>query len=145
VHGSADFGRVLVNPGGLDRGGASSRVFFAAIGTYFDHLAEGHVWARRLFPAYYALLVPRRHAREHVGRITRAVGETAPRLRDAWRSFARPRQDARRLAASVHAPVLVVWGRKDRILRTIEGGFGLPCLNHACDDTTRAIDDLFSR
>jgi phosphatidylinositol-3-phosphatase len=30
-------------------------------------------------------------------------------------------------------------------LKTIEGGFGLPCLNHACDDNTKGMSDLFSR
>jgi len=29
------------------------------------------------------------------------------------------------------------------LLRTIEGGFDLPCLNHACDATTNTISDLF--
>jgi phosphatidylinositol-3-phosphatase len=29
------------------------------------------------------------------------------------------------------------------LLRTIEGGFGIPCLNHACDTTTNTISDLF--
>jgi hypothetical protein len=29
------------------------------------------------------------------------------------------------------------------LLRTIEGGFGLPCLNHACDANVKAITDLF--
>jgi phosphatidylinositol-3-phosphatase len=31
------------------------------------------------------------------------------------------------------------------LLRSIEAGFGLPCLNHACDETTHSIDDLFAR
>ena len=30
------------------------------------------------------------------------------------------------------------------LLRSIEGGFGLPCLNHACDASTAAITDLFA-
>lgn len=30
------------------------------------------------------------------------------------------------------------------LLRSIEGGFGLPCLNHACDAGTAAITDLFA-
>lgn len=30
------------------------------------------------------------------------------------------------------------------LLRTIEGGFGLPCLNHACDSTTATMTDLFA-
>jgi hypothetical protein len=29
------------------------------------------------------------------------------------------------------------------LLRSIEGGFGLPCLNHACDAGTKAMTDLF--
>jgi hypothetical protein len=29
------------------------------------------------------------------------------------------------------------------LLRTLEGGFGLPCLNHACDSTTATMTDLF--
>jgi hypothetical protein len=29
------------------------------------------------------------------------------------------------------------------LLRTLEGGFGLPCLNHACDKDTRTMEDLF--
>jgi hypothetical protein len=30
------------------------------------------------------------------------------------------------------------------LLKTIEASFGLPCLNHACDDTAELITDLFS-
>jgi phosphatidylinositol-3-phosphatase len=30
------------------------------------------------------------------------------------------------------------------LLRTIEGGLGLPCLNHACDASTKAMSDLFA-
>jgi hypothetical protein len=29
------------------------------------------------------------------------------------------------------------------LLKTIEGGFGLPCLNHACDSTVNVMSDLF--
>ncbi len=29
------------------------------------------------------------------------------------------------------------------LLRTLEAGFGLPCLNHACDATSQVMDDLF--
>jgi len=29
------------------------------------------------------------------------------------------------------------------LLRTLEGGFRLPCLNHACDDSTHVMSDLF--
>lgn len=30
------------------------------------------------------------------------------------------------------------------LLRSIEGGFGIPCLNHACDANTQAMTDLFN-
>lgn len=30
------------------------------------------------------------------------------------------------------------------LLRSIEGGLHLPCLNHACDDSTNTMTDLFS-
>ena len=30
------------------------------------------------------------------------------------------------------------------LLRSMEGGFGLPCLNHACDASTIIISDLFA-
>jgi hypothetical protein len=31
------------------------------------------------------------------------------------------------------------------LLRTLEGGFRLPCLNHACDSTSATMSDLFGR
>jgi len=31
------------------------------------------------------------------------------------------------------------------LLHTLEAGFGLPCLNHACDKTTAAMEDLFAK
>lgn len=31
------------------------------------------------------------------------------------------------------------------LLRSIEGGLGLPCLNHACDASTKAMSDLFAQ
>ena len=30
------------------------------------------------------------------------------------------------------------------LLRSIEGGLGLPCLNHACDASTNTMTDLFA-
>ncbi|MGH8211409.1 MAG: alkaline phosphatase family protein, partial [Steroidobacteraceae bacterium] len=29
------------------------------------------------------------------------------------------------------------------LLRTLEAGFGLPCLNHACDATSKVMNDMF--
>ena len=29
------------------------------------------------------------------------------------------------------------------LLRTLEAGFDLPCLNHACDSTSKVMDDMF--
>ncbi|MGZ4963341.1 MAG: hypothetical protein ACXWC8_12365 [Limisphaerales bacterium] len=30
------------------------------------------------------------------------------------------------------------------LLRTLEAGFGLPCLNHACDSSVKVMSDLFA-
>lgn len=30
------------------------------------------------------------------------------------------------------------------LLKTLEAGFGLPCLNHACDSTVPVMTDLFA-
>jgi hypothetical protein len=29
------------------------------------------------------------------------------------------------------------------LLKSLEAGFGLPCLNHACDESTKVMSDLF--
>jgi phosphatidylinositol-3-phosphatase len=29
------------------------------------------------------------------------------------------------------------------LLKSLEAGLGLPCLNHACDQSTRVMSDLF--
>ena len=31
------------------------------------------------------------------------------------------------------------------LLRSLEGGFGIPCLNHACDTSTAAMSDMFAQ
>ncbi len=31
------------------------------------------------------------------------------------------------------------------LLKSVEGGFGLPCLNHACDSNVKVMTDLFAR
>lgn len=35
------------------------------------------------------------------------------------------------------------WYSHFSLLRTLEGGFGLPCLNHACDSSSKVMSDLF--
>ena len=29
------------------------------------------------------------------------------------------------------------------LLKSLEAGFGLPCLNHACDESVKVMSDLF--
>jgi hypothetical protein len=31
------------------------------------------------------------------------------------------------------------------LLKSLEAGFGLPCLNHACDESAHVMSDLFGR
>ena len=30
------------------------------------------------------------------------------------------------------------------LLKSLEAGFGLPCLNHACDESVKVMSDLFA-
>ena len=32
-----------------------------------------------------------------------------------------------------------------KLLRTLEAGFGLGCLNHACDSNVQVMSDVFAR
>jgi phosphatidylinositol-3-phosphatase len=45
-------------------------------------------------------------------------------------------------AHGVQSPVLY---NHFSLLKTLEGGFGLPCLNHACDGDVAVMSDLFAR
>jgi 4,5:9,10-diseco-3-hydroxy-5,9,17-trioxoandrosta-1(10),2-diene-4-oate hydrolase len=111
-------GLVLENPGGLapvdDR---LARTALAAMARFFDAGARGAWWFPRAYAAYYRTCVLLRGAAAAQRRRIVAAGrEMAPVLRDAWRSFANPAEDARALAPHVACPVLFAWARFDQFV-----------------------------
>ena len=104
---------VLVDPGGLDKGGVLARVVPAAMARFFDAGARGARWYPAAFAAYYRLVLPR--ASERRARIVAAARESAAVLAQAWRGFAEPDADVRALAERVCCPTLVAWAKGDRI------------------------------
>lgn len=108
---------VLCNPGGLDPGG-----FFA--GLFIDHLISrfrrgvaGEARFRDWFADYYAdiLLGPEAAARRDA--IVAAGYESAPRLVEAWTSFAQPDADLRPGLPSMQLPVFVGWAMRDGLVQ----------------------------
>ncbi len=104
---------VLVNPGGLDKGGALARAMPRAMARFFEAGARGARWYPAAFAAYYRLVLPR--APEQRARIVAAARESAAVLAQAWRGFAEPDADVRQLAERVRCRTLVAWAKGDRI------------------------------
>jgi len=109
-------GLVLVDPGGLFRRDAISRLAIGLIMRFFEAGARGARWYPAAFAAYYRLVLPSSAAASQRARIVACAGEMAPLLAEAWRGFARPEADLRDLAPSIRCPVLFAWAKSDRIL-----------------------------
>jgi len=109
-------GLVLVDPGGLVRLDAISRLAIGLMVRFFDAGARGARWYPAAFAAYYRLVLPLAAAAEQRGRIVACAREMAPLLAEAWRGFARPDADLRGLAESIRCPVLFAWAKSDRTL-----------------------------
>lgn len=108
---------VLCDPGGLVAVNLAVRIFCAAFSRFFAAGARRARWFPRAFAWYYRRLVlPSPAAAAQRERIIAAGCETAPILRDAWRSFARPDADLRGLARSLQVPVWFAWARHDRVV-----------------------------
>lgn len=108
---------VLVDSAGLDRVDATARLFVAGMVRFFEAGARGARWFPRWFGRYYRLVLPGAAARAQRDRIVAAAFESAKVLAQAWRSFARPDADLRRVAATLDCPVFVAWARSDRVLQ----------------------------
>lgn len=109
---------VLENPGGLsptdDR---LAQTVLAGMARFFAAGTRGARWFGSGFAAYYRTVLQRGAAREQRGRIVAAAYELAPILEQAWRSFARPEEDARALAPLVRCPALFAWATRDQLVQ----------------------------
>lgn len=108
---------VLCNPGGLDPGG-----FFA--GLFVDHLVSrfrrgvaGEARFREWFADYYSDILLGPEAEPRRVAIVAAGYESAPRLVEAWTSFARPEADLRSGLPSLRMPVFVGWAMRDGLVQ----------------------------
>ncbi len=108
---------VLCNPGGLDPGG-----FFA--GLFIDHLVArfrrgvaGEARYRAWFADHYEDILLGEEAAPRRAAIVAAGYESAPRLVEAWTSFARPDADLRPVLSSLRMPVFVGWAMRDALVR----------------------------
>jgi 4,5:9,10-diseco-3-hydroxy-5,9,17-trioxoandrosta-1(10),2-diene-4-oate hydrolase len=108
---------VLMNPGGLDRGGGFARFAIGLMVRFFAAGARGARWFARAFAFYYKLVLRRAAADVTRARIVADGYKLAPLLRDAWSGFARPEADLRALAPTIHCPTLFAWARHDRFIQ----------------------------
>ena len=108
---------VLCNPGGLDPGGLLASAFIQHLVSRFRRGAAGEARFRAWFASYYAgiLLGPEAQARRDA--IVAAGYDSAPRLVEAWTSFAQPEADLRASLSSLRVPVFVGWAMRDRLVR----------------------------
>jgi pimeloyl-ACP methyl ester carboxylesterase len=109
-------GLVLVDPGGLIRMDALSRLAIGLMVRFFDAGTRGARWYPAAFAGYYRLVLPLAAAAEQRGRIVACAREMAPLLAEAWRGFAQPEADLRGLVEDICCPVLFGWAKSDRTL-----------------------------
>lgn len=117
AHPDAVRGLVVCNPGGLDPGGVIARCFIGYLVSRFARGVAGDPRYAGWYARYYAgiLRTPPSHARRAA--IVAAAYESAPRLVEAWTSFARPEADLRGLLPTITAPVFVGWAMRDRLVQ----------------------------
>jgi 4,5:9,10-diseco-3-hydroxy-5,9,17-trioxoandrosta-1(10),2-diene-4-oate hydrolase len=108
---------VLSNPGGLDPGGFFSVLLIDHLISRFQRGVAGEARFRDWFADYYAdiLLGPEAAVRRDA--IIAAGYESAPRLVEAWTSFAQPDADLRPGLPSLQLPVFVRWAMRDRLVQ----------------------------
>lgn len=108
---------ILCNPGGLDPGGLIARLFIGHLVSRFRRGVLGEARFGRWFADYYARILLGPEARPRREAIVAAGYESAPRLVEAWTSFAKPTADLRSGLASLRMPVFVGWAMRDGLVQ----------------------------
>jgi len=107
---------VIMNPGGLDRGGRLARFAVRLMAAFFAAGARGRRWFARAFAVYYRMVLRKPRAAATRDRIIADGYRIAPLLHQAWLGFADADADLRPLAPRVTAPTLFAWARHDRFI-----------------------------
>jgi 4,5:9,10-diseco-3-hydroxy-5,9,17-trioxoandrosta-1(10),2-diene-4-oate hydrolase len=108
---------VLCNPGGLDPGGFFAGLFIDHLVSRFERGVAGEERFRDWFAGYYEDVLLGDEARVRRDAIVAAGYESAPRLVEAWKSFARPDADLRAGLPSLRMPVFVGWAMRDGLVQ----------------------------
>jgi 4,5:9,10-diseco-3-hydroxy-5,9,17-trioxoandrosta-1(10),2-diene-4-oate hydrolase len=83
---------------------------------FFAAGERGAWWYDPAFALYYSRILRSPAAREQRRRIVRAGRKSAPILRQAWASFARPEADVREIAARLEVRVWAVWTTNEAVV-----------------------------
>jgi pimeloyl-ACP methyl ester carboxylesterase len=108
---------VLCNPGGLDPGGFFAGIFIDHLVSRFQRGVAGEARFQDWFADYYADILLGSGAAVRRDAIVAAGYESAPRLSEAWSSFAQPDADLRPGLSSLHVPVFVGWAMRDGLVQ----------------------------
>jgi pimeloyl-ACP methyl ester carboxylesterase len=106
-------GLVIIAGGGFEGPQYMGHVFLA--------LMSRPGFLRRIYPLFSLVYMRSRTAADHRARASAiAITRANPGLQaasDIWRSFASPEHDLRSNAGQIAVPALLVWGRRDRVVR----------------------------
>jgi pimeloyl-ACP methyl ester carboxylesterase len=108
---------VLCNPGGLDPGGFFAGLFIEHLVSRFRSGVAGDASFGDWFARYYAGILLGPEAADRRKAIVAAGYESAPRLVEAWTSFAQPEADARPGLPRLDMPVFVGWAMRDGLVQ----------------------------
>jgi pimeloyl-ACP methyl ester carboxylesterase len=108
---------VLCNPGGLDPGGFFAGLFINHLVSRFQRGVAGEARFHEWFADYYADILLGPEAEPRRVAIVAAGYESAPRLVEAWTSFAQPEADLRSGLPALRMPVFVGWAMRDGLVQ----------------------------
>lgn len=108
---------VLCNPGGLDPGGFFAGLFIDHLVSRFKRGVAGEARFHEWFTDYYGDVLLGSDAAPRRDAIVAAGYELAPRLVEAWTSFAQKDADLRAGLSSLRMPVFVGWAMRDGLVQ----------------------------
>jgi pimeloyl-ACP methyl ester carboxylesterase len=108
---------ILCNPGGLDPGGLVAGLFIRRLVSRFERGVRGDPRFLDWYAAYYEDVLVGPEAVPRRDRIVAAGYESAPRLVEAWTSFATPEADLRAGLPALRVPVFVGWAMRDGLVQ----------------------------
>lgn len=122
---------IVCNPGGLDPGGFFASLFINHLVSRFQRGVDGEARFHDWFAEYYAEVLRAPEAASRRDAIVAAGYESAPRLVEAWTSFAQPDADLRAGLARLTMPVFVGWAMQDNLVQWSRNHDAVEALPHS--------------